>query len=86
MLWLNRNEAGFYGLQVLLGKRSNSGQCRVDAVGLWLRGQGDKEVSGTGVCVALQELGMARMRSEERERRICELLLSESCPQVPGRV
>lgn len=24
-LWLNRDEAGFYGLQVLLGKRSNSG-------------------------------------------------------------
>lgn len=26
-LWLNRDEAGFYGLQVLLGKRSNSGRC-----------------------------------------------------------
>lgn len=51
-----------------------------------LCGRGDKEVSGTGVCVAMQGLGMARMRSKERERRICELLLSESCPQVPDRL
>lgn len=38
---------------------------------------GDKEVSWTGACV---------IRSEGRERRIHELLLSESCPQVPDRV